>query len=294
MFRTGDGSDTISDLAAGESINVHGYASAQSVTQVGADVIVVLGAGDQITITNSTTAIVNSALHFLDGGPPPGDVTLTGTSGADNLIGGSGNDTLNGLGGNDTLNGGGGADMMNGGAGNDVYYVENAGDVVTELSGQGTDTVHSTIGYTLGANVENGVLDGSAAIDLTGNVLVNILTGNDSDNFLYGLSGNDTLVGGGGNDTLRGGVGIDTLTGGAGADLFLFEKGGGNDKVTDFASGTDKIDLHLLGITGADVKTTLSGGNTIISVDADHNGRADFTITLVGVSHVASGDYIFT
>jgi hypothetical protein len=78
-----------------------------------------------------------------------------------------------------------------------------------------------------------------------------------------------------------------------GADLFVFEQGGGNDKVTDFVSGTDKIDLHLLGITSADVKTALSGGNTVVSVDANHDGRADFTITLTGVTHVDSGDFIF-
>ncbi len=290
LFASGDGRDVITDFAAGDVVRLDDYYSAQSITQVGSDVVVVLSGADQITFQNTDVATVQGGLQFAEFPPP---VTLTGTGGADNLIGGAGDDTLNGLGGNDMLDGGAGADAMNGGVGNDVYYVENGGDAVTELSGQGTDTVHSTIGYTLGANVENGVLDGTAAADLTGNTLANMLTGNDSDNFLYGLGGNDTLVGGGGSDTLRGGVGADTLTGGAGADLFVFENGGGNDKVTDFVSGTDKIDLHLLGITSADVKTALSGGNTIISVDADHNGKTDFTITLVGVSHVASGDYIF-
>jgi hypothetical protein len=31
----------------------------------------------------------------------------------------------------------------------------------------------------------------------------------------------------------------------------------------------------------------------VVSVDANHDGRADFTITLTGVSHVDSGDFIF-
>ena len=43
--------------------------------------------------------------------------------------------------GNDTLDGGAGADTMIGGAGNDTYVVDNAGDVVTEKSGEGTDTI---------------------------------------------------------------------------------------------------------------------------------------------------------
>src|SRR4029078_9610466 len=98
----------------------------------------------------------------------------------------------------------------------------NAGDVVTETSGQGTDTVHATIGYTLGDNVENGTLDGSPSVDLNGNGLVNTLTGNDGDNFLYGLAGNDKLIGAAGNDTLRGGPGADTLTGGVGGGKLSF------------------------------------------------------------------------
>src|SRR5439155_10663480 len=109
--------------------------------------------------------------------------------------------------------------------------------------------------------VENGVLDGTSAINLTGNGVANALTGNSGDNFLYGMGGSDKLVGGAGNDTLRGGLGTDTLTGGLGADLFQFEKGGGNDKVTDFVSGTDKVDFHLIdGVTDAGFNTAISNG----------------------------------
>jgi hypothetical protein len=31
----------------------------------------------------------------------------------------------------------------------------------------------------------------------------------------------------------------------------------------------------------------------VISVDADHNGTTDFTITLTGVTHLSASDYIF-
>jgi serralysin len=154
--------------------------------------------------------------------------------------------------------------------------------------------VHSTISYTLPANVERGILDGTASLNLTGNALANMLQGNSGDNFLYGGAGNDTLIGGAGNDTLRGGVGADTLTGGAGSDIFEFEANNGNDKVTDFVSGTDKLDFHLLGITSANVTAVVSLGNTLLRVDANHDGIIDFTITLVGVTHVVPSDYIFT
>ena len=62
---------------------------------------------------------------------------------------------------------------MTGGAGNDTYAVDNAGDVVVEASGEGADTVSSSVTYTLAANVEDLVLTGSANLNGTGNTLAN-------------------------------------------------------------------------------------------------------------------------
>jgi Ca2+-binding RTX toxin-like protein len=159
-----------------------------------------------------------------------GNDRLTGTSGNDSIGGLAGNDTLMGLAGNDTLDGGAGDDSMVGGSGDDTYYVDSTGDKVVELVNQGTDTVVSDISLSLAkfANVENWVGIGSANIAATGNALGNALTGNL------------------GSNTIDGGLGNDTLTGGAGSDVFVFSSKLGatnTDTITDFASGTDKIQL---------------------------------------------------
>src|SRR5262249_8900353 len=101
---------------------------------------------------------------------------LTGNSGNNILLGDAGNDTLIGGDGDDTLDGGTGTDTLSGGAGNDIYMVDNTGDSVTESSNAGTDTVQSTITYTLGANLERLTLIGTASVNGTGNTLANVLT----------------------------------------------------------------------------------------------------------------------
>ncbi|WP_115559112.1 putative Ig domain-containing protein [Xanthomonas dyei] len=128
-------------------------------------------------------------------------VVLVEGSGAQMAYGSDGRQTLIGNGLDNTLDGGGGADDMRGGAGNDSYYVDDTGDVVVELTGQGTDTIYAMVSATLAANVENGYLDGDGALSLTGNALANRLYGNDDNNVLDGGQGNDIMEGYGGDDT---------------------------------------------------------------------------------------------
>ena len=87
---------------------------------------------------------------------------------------------------------------MVGGAGDDHYWVENPGDTVVELDGEGTDTVLSQIDYTLPEHVENLYLR-STNLPITDPVRGE---GNASDNVLLGNFVNNVLIGGGGNDTI--------------------------------------------------------------------------------------------
>jgi Ca2+-binding RTX toxin-like protein len=113
------------------------------------------------------------------------------------------------------------------------------------------------------------------------------------DDVLTGGRANDFLVGGAGNDRLNGQEGNDSFIGGGGADTFIFSGTAGNDRIIDFVSGTDKIDLSAYGITSANVSTAASGADTIISVDSNKDGSADFQITLANAAAPAQGDYFF-
>jgi Ca2+-binding RTX toxin-like protein len=226
-----------------------------------------------LTGTASSNATGNALSNIMTSNT--GDNILDGGSGNDTLNAGAGNDTLLGGVGDDTLNGGAGNDIMSGGLGNDIYVVDAASDVVTELAGQGTDTVQSAISHTLGADLENLTLTGTAAIDGTGNALANTLTGNTGNNVLHGGAGNDVLSGGTGNDTLIGGVGNDTLNGGAGNDIMTGGEGNDiyvveavGDVVTELAGqGTDTVQSAISYTLGADVENlTLTGSSTINGV----------------------------
>ena len=137
----------------------------------------------------------------------------------------------------------------------------------------------AAINYTLTANVENLILEGSATI-ATGNELGNVLTGNKLANLLSGAAGNDTLGGGAGNDVLSGGPGLDTASYQAGSSAGITVSlavtsaqgtgGAGSDTLSSMErlTGSSYAD-RLTGNTGANVLTGLgandrlngSGGN---------------------------------
>jgi Ca2+-binding RTX toxin-like protein len=165
----------------------------------GDDAYEVTEAGDVVVeAAGEGTDTVYSSISRYDLGANVENLTLAGS--ALTAVGNSLANTLIGNGLANLLAGGAGADLMIGGAGDDAYEVTEAGDMVVEAAGEGTDTVYSYISrYDLGANVEKLVLAGSALIGV-GNGLANTLAGNTLDNLLAGGAGADMMVGGAGDD----------------------------------------------------------------------------------------------
>ncbi|WP_324749464.1 M10 family metallopeptidase C-terminal domain-containing protein [Sphingomonas sp. LY54] len=145
-------------------------------------------------------------------------------------------------------------------------------------------------GYTIanGVVIEN-ASGGSGDDVLIGNSAANTLTGNAGHDTLLGRDGDDILNGGAGSDILNGGAGKNELIGGAGNDLFVFDDAGSKDKIRDFESGRDVIDLTAFGIDSGDVK--ISGGK--LFVDTDGVGGYDLQIAVQG-DKVKMSDILFS
>lgn len=227
--------------------------------------------------------------------------TINGTNGDDNRNGTDEDDAIYGLAGNDTLNGGRGADTLDGGSGSDLlqggyeydtYIVDNVSDRIVEINdpySDASDSVYSSVTWTLGDYLEDLFLTGNAAINGMGNALSNILSGNQANNVLSSGDGNDYLGGGsGGRDTLIGGAGNDTYSVDA-DDIINENQNAGVDTVSCAVSWTlganlenltldgysaingtgNELNNRIRGSFGANVLSGKAGNDSLIGLDGN-------------------------
>ena len=109
---------------------------------------------------------------------------------------------------------------------------------------------------------------------------------------VHGGAGNDRITGGKEKNVLDGGADDDILTGGKGNDTFVFANGYGKDRITDFGSGKDRID-----VSGWAAIDSFSG----VKSHARNHGddvwiKADSDVLIIEHTHKAdlhAGDFIF-
>lgn len=262
----GNAASNILDGGAGNDILNGGAGVDVLIGGLGNDTFYVDNAGDTLVeFTGEGTDIVGSSVSFslapydavenlvLSGSAA---INATGNALANLLTGNIGNNSLFGADGNDTLDGREGADTMVGGTGHDILVVDNVGDIVVEDADQGTDTVKSTLSFSLaaaGANIENLTLLGSSAVNATGNALNNVLIGNSAANVLDGGAGDDSLNGAQGADTMLGGIGNDSYAVDTVNDVVVENADSGIDLVNSsvtFDLSTRGVNIENLTLTG--------------------------------------------
>ena len=157
----------------------------------------------------------------------------------------------------------------------------------------------------------------SSVENITGSKNSDVLTGNDADNVISGDAGADTLTGGLGSDSLYGG--LDKVK-----DVFDFNAvaeskvGTARDKVYDFVTKIDKIDLSSIDANTAktksgdqaflfnnltakansvwykvaDVDGDKKANDLVVYADVNGDAKADFEIGLVGVMKLVEADFV--
>ena len=257
-----------------------------------------------------------------------GQAPIQGTAGNDSLTGTAGDDVLEGLAGNDTLTGLAGDDTIHGGTGNDAVVMgANYGNDVID-GGADTDKldfgadVASNLTINLAAGTISGGGEGGAGSATVSNV-ERIIAGAFNDH-VSGNAGGNEINGRRGNDTLSGAGGNDTLSGGAGQDSFAFAEApsaGNVDRITDFVSGTDGLELDsgvftAIGAAGKfssgdarfwaapgatsghdatdRIVYNTSTGNLYYDADGSGSGAAQLIATLQGAPGLVAADIAVT
>jgi Ca2+-binding RTX toxin-like protein len=218
-----------------------------------------------VTITNSDPNSSHGVTYDLS--ISVGFAPILGTAGADTLKGTAGYDTLDGQGGDDKLSGGAGLDTFLVTSGRDTITDFNlltkgaTGSEILQVSAGATTDATLKAAWTATADSHNkgtvNLLTTGMAVDLsavtqgqgwsvTNKGVATTITGSLFNDVLTGGTGNDQLMGGAGDDILIGGKGSDSLTGGTGSDTFRLSGDANTDRITDFLSGADHIQLDRM------------------------------------------------
>ena len=287
VFRTGDGTDTITDFGGVGSGIVSDPVISPEVdtlqfvgTGLDANNMILTQDKSNLAITfagvsNTRVILKDFALENLDNLPPtPTPVGIDGLPSTPTSVG-IGNIIFNGQ-----------TQVQ------DSFDVLNATQNLARVFNKNTVTFLNNL-----ANITEGLDDSNDVINAQGgdDTLLahggdDILRGGRGNDVLYGGAGNDSLNGGSGSDALVGGIGNDTLTGGSGKDVFRFDSPlEGIDTITDFVVADDTIQINGFG-GGLTVGAAITTAQFVIgSAAADANQRFIYDQTTGSLSFDADG-----
>ena len=313
IFNTFDGSNIIIGTATPDTINDSGSATNDYLSGLSGNDTLFSGTGNDVVYGNQGDDILVSAGFGLSGndtffGGQGDDVIYSLTSGGSVIYGNLGNDALVNDFGNDTIYGGQGSDIlvnfgasstMSGGLGDDLIRGSGSSAASTNLiyGNQGNDQISGfglkdTVYGGQGNDIVN--YDDAPGANSPIGTSAALIYGNFGNDIITGSTAGDTLFGGQGDDLIVGNIngvantagatavaGHDVMTGGLGSDTFVQTAATTGsttataDVITDFVSGTDKIEGSTAG-TAANFNAVLANGQAGGPTVTSATGAAGF------------------
>lgn len=295
-----DGDDLVIGLGNGQSVRLTDLAAASGLTDP-ADFATMLML-DYVPVPPGENTEGTEGGDLMEG--TAGDDTISAGAGNDTIIGGDGDDSVSGGDNADSIDGGNGNDILRSNHGSDTIHGGNGNDFLGDWAGwsfldggDGNDTLDAGAGNDtlIGGDGDDRMSGGEHADSIeggAGNDTIWSNHGSDSvwagagDDFvgdwagwsrLVGGAGNDTLSGGAGEDTLIGGEGDDSMTGGSHSDTFIVAGDSGNDTITDFVVGEDRLTLSDFDIGDAEGQTS---GSDMLAATGAIDGGTDLVLDL--------------
>jgi Ca2+-binding RTX toxin-like protein len=312
----------VEKITAGPSAGVISITrQAESVTTSSNFIIIDLSGDTDATGTNIISNTWINGISTIIGSAGVDQITLGTAAPATTVTGGAGVDVLSitAPGGTVTI-----TDLGNGydtlttatsGTTNATLYL-NASSAVNYIPASGAIGASTTVVLTVGAATSGTVnLSGMTATAGTLTLTASTATGGLT---LVGTGGTEIIVGGAGDDTITGGAKNDSITGGLGADKFIIGQAGqsfvsstatvgaanlansdtfafanGLDIITDFVSGTDKLDVATAGsnatsLIGLAKTLDLATGTTYSILGTWNSGNSTFTVNSAATSATAN------
>lgn len=261
-----------------------------------------------------------------------GNDSFNGGEGSDSFVGGGGFDEFNGEGGADTystsvidftdqdkFSGGLGTDTLQFTTNGIIDFATNDGGLDDDKTGidviklfSDAETNELTLTNTLVAASDNNLI--TVSFTTTGGTgaltFVSNTTGGTTKVNVSGGSGADNITAGAGADSINGAgnttTAADTMTGGSGQDIFRFDSNTATadnllatdtnlnkiDHITDFASGTDTIQLSSTSGAFASGQSFTNAGTTkhVTTVAIDGTGMTEFSQLVTAINGFLGGE----